>query len=183
MELQRDICHWCESEISRPSSNLLWIDDYESADCEIHPIALDHLTLERTGISAPHQTTEEVMCIIKLNWHTQQQQRNRQPLRAVSDNTVIVSKKPQRTSLKAAEKIMPKTGTIRRQVYDYILMNNGATDSELETRLGGKHQTISASRRSLVLDGYIVDSGKVEKNSSGNECIVWEIAMKETLFG
>jgi hypothetical protein len=35
------------------------------------------------------------------------------------------------------------------------------------------HQTISASRRSLVIDGWLMDSGQTRKNQSGNDCIVW----------
>jgi hypothetical protein len=58
-------------------------------------------------------------------------------------------------------------------------------DEELEIRTGGKHQSISASRRSLVLDGYLFDSGKTRKNRVGNECIIWvheNSEFMETLF-
>ena len=46
-------------------------------------------------------------------------------------------------------------------------------DSNLEIVMGGKHQTISALRRSLVIDGWIVDSGRTRINNQGNDCIVW----------
>ena len=49
MELIEEWCHWCESRITRPSENLLWIDDYESADCEFHPAAFNALILKSTG--------------------------------------------------------------------------------------------------------------------------------------
>jgi hypothetical protein len=64
---------------------------------------------------------------------------------------------------------------MRRIIYDTIKANNdyGYTDYELETVLRGKHQTLSALRRSLVIDGWIVDSGRTRKNPQGNECIVW----------
>jgi hypothetical protein len=63
-------------------------------------------------------------------------------------------------------------------VYDTVASNNdyGYTDYELEMVLKGSHQTISASRRSLVLDGFLVDSGKTRKNQNNNECIVWVTA-------
>ena len=59
-----------------------------------------------------------------------------------------------------------------------IAANNdyGYTDYELETVLKGSHQTISASRRTLVLDGFLVDSGKTRTNQNGNDCIVWVTA-------
>ena len=85
------------------------------------------------------------------------------------------SNRQQQTSRQAGLNILPRTGTIRRLVYDQVKANNdyGMTDHELEMVLRGKHQTISASRRSLVVDGWIVDSGKTRKNPQGNDCIVW----------
>ena len=90
----------------------------------------------------------------------------------------MISKKAQNTSRKSAEKVLPNTGSIRRKVYDTIKSNDGYgyTDYELETVLKGSHQTISASRRSLVLDGFLVDSGKTRKNENRNDCIVWVTA-------
>ena len=72
-------------------------------------------------------------------------------------------------------------------VYDQIKTQReyGRTDNELEIVLHGKHQTISASRRSLVLDGWVVDSGKTRKNQQGNDCIVWvekDEVFSEVLF-
>jgi hypothetical protein len=50
----------------------------------------------------------------------------------------------------------------------------------LEDYLKGSHQTVSAGRRSLVVDGYLIDSGKTIKNRIGNDCIVWvEAKMKQ----
>jgi len=176
MELIEEWCHWCESRITRPSENLLWIDDYESADCEFHPAAFNALILKSTGKSAPHQPIQDVHRIIVEDYERKTLQRDRtQRLRAVDSNTVSTSKWGQGTSRNAAAKILPSTGTMRRVIYDTIKMNNdyGYTDYELETVLGGKHQTLSALRRGLVIDGWIVDSGRTRKNAQGNECIVW----------
>ena len=89
----------------------------------------------------------------------------------------MISNKAQRTSKTTAEKILPRTGSIRRLVYDMVKSNNdyGYTDYELEDVLRSSHQTVSASRRTLVIDGHIVDSGKTRKNRHGNDCIVWVI--------
>jgi hypothetical protein len=177
MELIEDYCHWCEVRITRASVNLLWIDDYESADCEFHPAVFNSDTLKRNlDESAPHQPIREVHEVIKQHHYIKKAQRDKnQRVRLVDDNAVMISGNSQRTSSKAAEKVLSKTGTIRRMVYDQIKSNNdyGMTDHELEMVLRGKHQTISASRRSLVVDGWIIDSGQTRKNPQGNDCIVW----------
>lgn len=188
MELIEDWCHWCESRITRPSENLLWIDDYESADCEFHPAAFDTLILKSTGKSAPHQPIQDVHKIIVEDYERKTLQRDKtQRLRAVDSNVVMSSNRQQQTSRSAGLNILPRTGSIRRLVYDQVKANNdyGMTDYELEMVLRGKHQTISASRRSLVVDGWIVDSGKTRKNPQGNDCIVWiekDEVFSEVLF-
>jgi hypothetical protein len=177
MELIEDYCHWCEVRITRASVNLLWIDDYESADCEFHPAVFNSETLKRNlDESSPHQPIREVHEIIKQHHYIKKAQRDKnQRVRLVDDNAVMISGNSQRTSSKAAEKVMPRTGTIRRKIYDLIVQQGdyGMTDHALEIALNGKHQTISASRRSLVVDGWLVDSGKTRINNQGNDCIVW----------
>jgi hypothetical protein len=162
--------------ITRPSENLLWIDDYESADCEFHPAAFNALILKSTGKSAPHQPIQEVHRIIADDYERTLLQRDKtQRLRAVDANTVSTSKWSHGTSRNAAAKILPSSGSMRRTIYDTIKANReyGYTDYELEAHLQGKHQTLSALRRSLVIDGWIVDSGTTRKNRQGNDCIVW----------
>jgi hypothetical protein len=177
MEIIKDECHWCESLISRPSINLLWIDDYESADCEFHPLAFDSITLKPTGHSAPHQTTGEVYAVIVEHEKIKRMQRDKTiRLRAVDSNVISLGSSPQRTSRTAANNILPRTGSMRRQVYDLIKQSRGRTDFELEGIMKGKHQTVSASRRSLVIDGWIIDSGETKQNEQGNDCIVWVAA-------
>lgn len=164
-----DKCHWCQTRITRVSKNLRWICDYESAECDFNPVFIMYKD------SAVHQTTAEVAQILRADFYVKEAQRKKVPLRAVGDNVVMISKNAQRTTRTTAEKIMPKTGSIRRIVYDLVKSNNdyGYTDYELETVLMSSHQTVSASRRSLVIDGYIIDSGKTRKNKNGNDCIVW----------
>jgi hypothetical protein len=154
---------------------MLWICDYESSHCDDHPVAYDLMTLKQTGEWAPHQTRKEVWQVIRRDYYITKAQRSGKYIREVGDNIVMISKKAQSTSRKSAEKVLPHTGSIRRLVYDTVKSNNdyGYTDYELETVLKGSHQTISASRRSLVLDGFLVDSGKTRINQNGNDCIVW----------
>jgi ribosomal protein L17 len=175
MELIEDKCFWCNTRITRPSDNLMWICDYESAHCEDSPVAYDFLTLKTNDELAPHQTRREVHEIIKRNYFITKAQRSGKYIREVGENVVMLGKKAQSTSRKSAEKVLPHTGTIRRLVYDSVKSNNdyGYTDYELEMVLRSSHQTVSASRRSLVLDGYLVDSGKTRKNQNNNDCIVW----------
>lgn len=187
-DLIEGVCHWCEIRITRSSPNLFWICDYESAQCDFHPIAYNSVTLDKTGDTGPHQTTQEMQDIIRRSWVTTMLQRNKTTgLRSVDSNVVSISKKPQRTSRNAANAVLPNSGTIRRLVYDQIKIQNdyGMTDHELEIALRGKHQTISASRRSLVVDGHVVDSGRTRKNPQGNDCIVWvekDEVFSEVLF-
>jgi hypothetical protein len=176
MELMEDTCYWCKTRITRPSKNLRWVCDYESADCDLHPVAILHREI------SIHQTAQEVAQILRADFYIKEAQRKRTPLRAVGDNVVMISNKAQRTSRSPAEKILPKTGSIRRSVYESIKHKGdwGYTDYELEAFLQSSHQTVSASRRSLVIDGFLIDSGRTRKNTLGNECIVWVIANQFT---
>lgn len=188
MLIIEDQCFWCRTRISRTSVNLAWVCDYESSDCDSHPVAFDLETLKPNGELAPHQTRKEVHAIIRRSHYIDMAQRSGKYIREVDDNVVLISKKARKTSRNAAQNILPHTGTIRRKVYDTIKSQGyyGATDFALERALAGKHQTISSLRRSLVLDGYVVDSGRTRINETGNECIVWvvkESLSKESLFG
>lgn len=174
LRMQGSECYWCEEFIHRSAPQFKWFDLTNSADCLFHPLAWDGERLESTDIKAPHMSLSEVHEVIKAD-ALRKQTKPTQPLRAITDNVVTVSRRAQRTSRQAAERLEPNSGTIRYQVYSAIKDNNGMTDYELETLLRGKHQTVSASRRSLVLDGFITDSGVTRKNAQGNDCIVWQI--------
>lgn len=81
------------------------------------------------------------------------------------------------TSFDAAEKVLPRIGSIRYDIYRSILFsaNQGRTDEELESILCKKHQTISAARNTLMNDGLIHDSGIRRPTTSGAEAICWYI--------
>jgi len=91
------------------------------------------------------------------------------------DNSVIIAKNAQRTSIAAAEKVLPRTGSLKRRVYEYILSQGmrGATDQEIEKTLQIEGNTVRPSRVGLIKDGYIIDSGTTRKNHHNNDCIVW----------
>jgi transcription initiation factor IIE alpha subunit len=79
------------------------------------------------------------------------------------------------TSLDALEKIAPKVGTIRRKVYEAILLKglSGMTDYEIEKQLNLEGNTVRPIRGSLVDIGLVIDSGTTRPNAKGNQCIVW----------
>lgn len=168
----QELCHWCELPIDSTHPTKVWIDSYGSLYCEFHPAVFDYRTLQRNNIQAPHQTVEEVQDIVRVAWLNIMPMK---PPREITDNVVHLSKRASRTQRKAAEKMLPRTGSIRARVYEAVKFRgfDGMTDFELEKYLGGKHQTISSSRRSLVLDGYILDSGTTRKNPEGFDCTVW----------
>ena len=176
MELQIDDCYWCEEKITRPNSTLLWIGQFESAVCLFHPANFDAIKMDATGETAYHQSMEEVYDIIVAEHHKQKAIRSKQKPRLVDDNvTVALPKNAQRTSKAVAEKILPKTGSLRRRIYDYWVGRGdyGATDDEAQAFLGIDGNTMRHTRGSLVDDGYLVDSGHTRKNENGNDCIVW----------
>jgi len=175
LELDWKKCFWCNAPIARPHPSLPWVDDYESIDCEFHPYAWDIHEDKTTNQKAPHQILAEVHADIRQAHEVRMARRERKPLHAVDDNVVMIAKKPRKTSLLAAQNFLPRSGTMRRKVHDLIFNAgfDGLTDEELEKLLGGKHQTVSSTRRSLVIDGYLEDSGRTRKNSGGEKCIVW----------
>ena len=102
----------------------------------------------------------------------------------IERNTVKVARNAQQTSVLAAEKALPRSGTKRRMVYDYISRCGirGATDDEIEATLGIDGNTVRPTRGGLVEDGYIINTGTTRKNKHGNECIVWRCAEEGMLL-
>ena len=96
-------------------------------------------------------------------------------LPAVDRNVVIVHHDAQHTSIKAAIRVLPKTGSNRMRVYESLCLHN-ATDEELETTLNMSGNTIRPTRGTLVKDGLIKDSGFTRHTRSGNDAIVWCVA-------
>lgn len=168
-----EVCHWCELKINQTHPTNSWVDEYGSIHCEFHPAVFDPQTLRRNDYKAPHQTIGQVQRIIADDFFRAHNVST--PPRSVTDNVVHISKRATRTQRQAAQKMLPRTGSIRGRVYEAIKFKgyDGMTDHEVEQYLGGKHQTISSSRRSLVLDGFIFDSGATRKNPEGFDCIVW----------
>jgi hypothetical protein len=173
----KDKCHFCDNEIYKMSEAFPWIDNWQSENCQFHPASFDVIRLQETGVKAPHLSPLDVSAIVLAMYNLTNKQTR---LRKIDDNVISISKKAQRTSRSAAKNMLPHTGTMRRRIYDYIVATGGATDFQLEDYLKGSHQTVSAGRRSLVVDGYLIDSGKTIKNRIGNDCIVWvEAKMKQ----
>ena len=105
-------------------------------------------------------------------------------MRSLDRNTVILSAKAQRTSRAAGEKVLPRTGSLRRKVYEYLVTQGfrGAIDQEIETALGIDGNTVRPTRGTLFKDGYIIDSGTTRNNANGNSCIVWRVAQEGMLL-
>lgn len=79
------------------------------------------------------------------------------------------------TSEAAAEAIAPMSGPLRERVYRVIVGAgyNGMTDEECAVRLGMRINSETARRRELELAGQVFDSGRLRKNSSGVDRVVW----------
>ena len=79
------------------------------------------------------------------------------------------------TSRAAAQAILPKTGTLRRKVYDFIAWNRGfgATDGEIQATLNMAGSTERPRRKELEDAGWVRDSGRTRKTGSGHDAIVW----------
>lgn len=86
------------------------------------------------------------------------------------------------TSKAAAESLAEHADTQREKVLSAIegAGKKGMTDDEVEQALGMRHQTASARRRGLVIDGLVVDSGRTRKTRSGRAATVWVKAPEQT---
>lgn len=102
--------------------------------------------------------------------------RSWRPEPAVERNVAPVGHGHPATALEAAAKVLPRTGSIRREVYDQIARRQGLTDDELEQITMRSHQTVSAARNTLAGDRLIVDSGETRPTRYGNRAIVWKVA-------
>lgn len=90
-------------------------------------------------------------------------------------NKVIISRKARKTSVDAANNHLPKSGSTRAKVYEYIVRQGmrGATDYEVQKYLKIDGNTVRPSRITLFKDGLIVDAGITRANDNGNQCTVW----------
>ena len=82
---------------------------------------------------------------------------------------------PSRQVSRAAfESIKPELSRIRLQIAS-LLREGELTDDELEERLGMRHQTVSATRRGMVKDGYVEATGDRRPTRSGRSAQVWRL--------
>lgn len=95
-------------------------------------------------------------------------------VKTVARNTTVVGHRHPKTAKDAAAAAKPKSGTIRRLIYDLCGTPSGATDDEVEQSLHRSHQTCSAARNSLMKDGLVVDSGRRRMTRSGQPATVWQ---------
>ena len=94
----------------------------------------------------------------------------------IERNVVAISRSAHPTSASAALRALPKSGSKRKRVYDFINRVGGATDEEIEQALNISGNTVRPTRGSLVKDGFIVDSGLERLTKAGNPAIVWRVA-------
>jgi hypothetical protein len=76
------------------------------------------------------------------------------------------------TSLAAAEAVMPRTGTQRRRVLEYVASRreHGATDLELQQALALSGNSERPRRIELVEAGWLIESGLRRRGH-----IVWKV--------
>lgn len=105
-------------------------------------------------------------------------------MKPIDENRIVVARNAQRTSRAAAEGVYPKTGTLRRRVYEYFYSRGlvGATDEEAQDTLHIDGNTLRPTRGSLVKDGYLIDTGTTRKNAKGHDCIVWRCVQGDMLL-
>jgi hypothetical protein len=92
-------------------------------------------------------------------------------VRADPDATFRVSRRHPGTSKAISDKVAD--GTMQAEALTLIREWGGLTDDELETRMGRTHQSVSATRNTLMRKGKVADSGLRRKTRSGNDAIVW----------
>lgn len=126
-----------------------------------------HVPLQRDVIPAPADDTEQATRVRARAAAARQ--------RAVD----TPSAHPGRTvtSAAAARKVLPKTGTQKRDVLNALVEAHatghvGATDPELQRRLGIGPNSLRPRRGELVTLGLVTDSGRT-RNHEGNPHIVW----------
>lgn len=80
------------------------------------------------------------------------------------------------TSLEAAKAIEPRAGTLRAKVLAFLRErgSHGATDEEMQDRLGMNPSTQRPRRVELAAAGLIVDCS-CRKTRSGRNAVVWMV--------
>ena len=79
------------------------------------------------------------------------------------------------TSRAAARKINPSSLRGKVLLYVQACGKAGATCDQCEVAMGGRHQTISARLRELVLMGFVEDTGRRRPTRSGHMAAVYVV--------
>ena len=66
-----------------------------------------------------------------------------------------------------------RVGTSLKDRVSLLMMSRAYTCDEVEVLLNGKHQSVSATIRNLVKDGFLSDTGERRLTRSGRNAIVW----------
>ena len=77
------------------------------------------------------------------------------------------------TSRAAAKEIKGKAAALRRQVYQWLLSYEGATDEEMQMHIPMEPNTQRPRRVELVNMGLVFDSGYRRKTRSGRYAVIW----------
>ena len=93
---------------------------------------------------------------------------------AIDRNTVIISPSAKPTSALAALNALPRSGSKRRRVYEYLQQCGGATDEEIEHALGISGNTVRPIRVWLVKDKFAYATDLERPTIAGNMAIVWK---------
>jgi transcription initiation factor IIE alpha subunit len=104
--------------------------------------------------------------------------------KSVMNNKVIIAHQAKATSRDAANRVYPRSGSIRLEVYEFLIRRglDGATDQEIESNLNLDGNTVRPTRKTLEQDELIVDSGTTRSNHNGNQCIVWRAISADQMF-
>lgn len=97
------------------------------------------------------------------------------PLSIPSDNHVALAKQAPPTSVEAARRVMPASGTQRWRILWSVVQDQAATDAELAERTGIKLQSVCPRRNELVEQGWLEDSGQRRSHGSSGPGIVWQV--------
>lgn len=79
------------------------------------------------------------------------------------------------TSVDAAARAFPGSGTLRRRLVDAIAEHGPMTDDRLEQVCQRSHQSVSSGRNALVSDGWLEDSGEEHPTRSGSTGKAWAL--------
>lgn len=80
----------------------------------------------------------------------------------------------QPTSVAVAQKMALKAGRLNHEVFWLIYRASaGMADHELEAKMGRTHQSVSATRNTLMNKGYVHALGETRLTPAGNEALVW----------